>query len=247
MKGMIFAAGIGSRLKPFTDRHPKAMVEIDGVPMLERVILNFIAAGIKDIVVNVHHFAGQIIKFIDNKSFGINIVVSDESDRLLDTGGGVAKAYDLLADSDNILLHNVDILTDIDLTKLINAHKSSPADVTLAVSKRKSSRQLYFDLNNRLIGWQNISTKEIRPDDFAPDSTMCKPLAFSGIHIISAKALQMLKDYSRDKDIFSIVPFYLDKCYDLDIRGHEIASEFQWYDIGKPETLEIARRNWSIK
>lgn len=243
MKGMIFAAGIGSRLKPFTDHHPKALVEVGGKPMLRRVIENMAAAGITRIVVNVHHFANQIIDYLaDNDNFGLNISISDESNCLLETGGGLLKALPLFDNNEPVLVHNADILTDIDLKTIIDSHCSTRADVTLWVKDRISSRKLYFDAGMRLKGWQNLTTHESRPEGFTADATM-RERGFSGIQVISPTAFDALRKYGEPDAKFSIMPFYLANVETLDIRGCEIDARL--IDIGKPESLTEARKhNW---
>lgn len=239
MKGMIFAAGIGSRLKPFTDYHPKALVEIGGRPILQNVIERMKAIGISDITVNVHHFANQIIDFLNaNDNFGIDIHISDEQDKLLETGGGILAARRYI-DGDDALLHNADILSDIDLKELVSAHDHS-ADATLLVSRRQSSRQLYFDGNMNLKGWQNLSTGQTKPGGFIPDDSLM-PLAFSGIQIISPSIFKHLDEYSgKNGEAFSVIPFYVSNLATLKIKGFKINGDYKWFDIGKPETLEKA-------
>lgn len=197
MKGMIFAAGLGTRLKPFTLTAPKALVPLSGVPMLERVIRSMAPAGIRDIVVNVHHFAPKIVEFLRrNDNFGLNIAVSDESDLLLDTGGGLLKARPLLDDGSGepILLHNADIFTDLPLGAMIEAHETSGADVTLLCAHRDSSRTLYFR-DNHLCGWQNLKTGELKPAGFRPDET-ADSSPFGGVHIVSPKIFPLLEKFN---------------------------------------------------
>jgi MurNAc alpha-1-phosphate uridylyltransferase len=155
MKAMILAAGLGTRLKPLTDDRPKALVEIGGVTLLELTIAKLIDNGFDEIVVNVHHFSEMLTSFIRSKDFGVKTHISDESDRLMDTGGGIVKAARFLDGSDPFLVHNVDIITDIDLRLLYDSHKQSDALATLAVGKRESSRVFLFDSNMNLSGWQN--------------------------------------------------------------------------------------------
>jgi NDP-sugar pyrophosphorylase family protein len=239
MKGMIFAAGIGSRLKPFTDLHPKALVEVGGRPMLYHVIEHMATIGITDIVVNVHHFASQIIKYlVDNNNFGLNISISDESDRLLDTGGGLAKALPLLGYNDSILVHNADILTNVNLSDLIKVNDTT-SDATMLCATRTSSRQLYADAHGRLCGWQNLTTTETKPAGFQPNGL--QQVAFSGIQIVNPSLLPKLQTYAKGNDCFSIVPFYLDCLNTLDIRLYQASNPYQWFDVGKPQTLTAAR------
>ncbi len=237
---MIFAAGLGTRLKPFTLSHPKALVTVGGVPMLGRVIASLRRQGITEIVVNVHHFADQIVNYLRTGDFGVDIRISDESEMLLDTGGGVLKAAPMLRGNDPILLYNADILCNIDLGDMLRHHRTTGADVTLLAQKRDTSRHLCFDnATGRLAGWVNTTTGESRPKEFIP-SDMLTGLAFGGIHIISQKVLDALAVYP-DAPKFSLTPFYVDNCSELDIRAYTPHNDIQWFDIGKPETLEKAR------
>lgn len=240
MKAIIFAAGLGTRLKPFTLHHPKALVEVNGRPMLRRVIERLRDAGISEIVVNVHHFAGQIINYLnDNADFGCDITISDETDLLLDTGGGIAKAAPLLAGDEPFIAYNSDILSDFDISEMVDAHQKSGSDVTLLTSSRPSSRQLYFDKTDRLTGWQNLKTGECRPTGFNPGHDS-HPASFNGIHIINQKALQLLRINAQTAPVFSITPFYISNTTTLDIRSYHPTTPYQWYDIGRPETLATA-------
>lgn len=241
MKAIIFAAGLGTRLQPFTLSHPKALVEVNGKPMLQRVIERLRDAGIRQIVVNVHHFAPQIVEFLNrNDGFGRDIMISDESSQLLDTGGGIAKAADMLEGEEPFMAYNADILSDFDINDMIEAHRRSDADVTLLTSSRSSSRQLYFDSNSRLVGWQNLKTGECRPASFSPDGN-CRGASFNGVHIINSKALQLLRQRAAADPVFSITPFYIDNIANLDIRSYSPTETYQWYDIGRNETLAAAR------
>ncbi len=251
MKAMIFAAGIGSRLKPFTLAHPKALVKVGGIPILQRVIMNIAHAGIKDIVVNVHHFAPQIVDFLkEHDNFGLNISISDESGCLLDTGGGFLAAEPLLRQGDRaeqILLHNADILTDLPLDRMIDRHNATGADVTLLCSRRNSSRTLYFNnADGKLAGWENISRGEYRPDGFRPDMNV-DPSPFDGVHIVSSRIFPYLRQYSLHagdnpggKDVFSIIPFYLANLNNLDIRRYMLPDDCHWFDVGSADKLAVA-------
>ena len=231
MKAMIFAAGLGTRMRPLTDKRPKALIEVSGKPLLEHVIHRLEEYGFDEIVVNVHHFADLIIDFLkQNDNFGFNIQISDECGKLLDTGGGLKKAAHLLQGSEPILLHNVDVLSKIDLSAITMSHKSSGSLVTLAVSQRVTSRCLLFNDKDELTGWQNKKTGEIRGP--ARDSGNNEALAFSGIHIIAPKIFKLMPA----DDVFSIIDFYLQICSSYPIRAfrHDPA---QFLDIGKPEQL----------
>lgn len=238
---MIFAAGIGSRLKPWTDFHPKALVEIGGRPMLWHVITRLKDAGANTIVVNVHHFADQIERYLaDNRFDGVEIVVSDERELLLDTGGGLRKAAEWLRGDGPVILHNADIFTDIDLKAMISRHISSGADATLLMSCRESSRALVFDGSMRLAGWHNLKTGAVLPESLRIDSPM-QELAFGGVHIVGERVLDALGEYQAGTP-FSITPFYVEASGVLDIRGYLPVREGYWYDVGRPATLESARK-----
>lgn len=228
MKAMVFAAGNGTRLRPFTLSHPKALIEVGGKPMLQRVIENLKSAGVTQIVVNVHHFAEQIERFLAaNSSFGVNIAVSDERNLLLDTGGGLLCARRFLDGTEPILLHNADILTDMPLGE-IPLH----GDATLAVSDRGSSRSLVFDSSNRLCGWINHKTGETKGWNEG------KQLSFNGIHLVSPRIFPALASYG--KEVFSMTPFYVDNANVMNVYGYDMGG-YSWFDVGKPESLESAR------
>lgn len=240
MKAMVFAAGLGTRLRPFTLEHPKALVPVGGVPMLQRVIEKLRVAGVTEMVVNVHHFAGQIEQFLrDNDNFGITIHVSDERRLLLDTGGGILKARQWLDGNEPFIVHNADILADFDIRDMVDAHKSSGADVTLLTADRVTSRYLCFDRDNRMCGWLNLKTGQVRPDGLIPEEMSC--LAFGGVHVISPAVFERLAAYTTD-DAFSIIPFYADSCRDIMIKSYIMPASCRWFDVGKPETLGQANQ-----
>lgn len=245
MKALIFAAGIGSRLKPFTDSHPKALARVGGKPMLQRVIEKLRDAGADRIVVNVHHFASQIEQFIEtNCSFGADIAVSDESELLLDTGGGLLKAENLLqaTTGEPIVLHNADILTDAPVKEMVDAHLATGADATLLASVRESSRRLYFDHGGRLRGWRNERTGDCRPSGFHPElHGGYHPLAFNGVHVVSPSLFPYLRSYAEKRGkVFSITDFYIETAEKLCIRPFGPATPYMWHDIGTPEKLARA-------
>ena len=246
MKAMIFAAGLGTRLRPLTDHTPKALVSVAGKPMLERVILRLKEAGFNDITVNIHHFGEQIIEFLRaNNDFGITIHLSDERDMLLDTGGGIKKARPFLDGNEPFLVHNADILSDINLAELYRHHRESNAEATLLVSQRQTSRYLLLDDANRLHGWINKSTGEVKPAGFDYRETKYRELAFGGIHIISPSLFHLMDDGQWDGK-FSIIPFYLSACTKVHIQGYPLQG-FRWFDIGKPETLAQAEEYYKQK
>jgi len=229
---MIFAAGLGTRLKPLTDTMPKALVRVGGEPLLWHVVQKLKAAGYERIVVNVHHFAQQIVDYLKaNDNFGLDIRISDESDQLLETGGGIKKALPLFDPQEPILIHNVDILSNLDLTQL-------PMDTPLLmVSQRQTKRYLLFDDDMRLQGWTNIETGEVKGNisSLSPLSPL-KKLAFSGIHIFHPSLSPLLAEWP---DRFPIMDFYLKACGSHLIRGYE-ASGLRLLDVGKLDTLEEA-------
>jgi len=237
MKAMIFAAGLGTRLRPMTDTIPKALVCIGGKPMLERVIEKMIRADCREIVVNVHHFPEQIRDFLkEHHHFGITIHVSDESDAILDTGGGLLRAAALLRGDEPVLIHNVDVISNLDLQMLVNWHRASQALATLVVRERKTERYLLFNREMRLTGWTNRDTGETREalPEFIHDS---KPLAFSGIHVVSPRFLDVLTGSGK----FSLIDTYLRMTPFYPVMGYEDHSAV-WMDVGKPAQLAEAER-----
>lgn len=227
---MVFAAGLGTRLYPLTQDRPKALVEIHGQTLLETVIHKICDAGIHDIVVNVHHFSELMKDFINTHSFDANIRISDETDLLLDTAGGLKFAEPLLQQADHILLHNVDILSNINLNNLINSHLQSNASATLAVRERKTSRYLLFDRSTmRLGGWENTKTGEKRI--VTPMKEEIK-LGFSGIHVVKRDILQ----YIPEGEKLSMTPLYLDLAEKHLIQGY-LHQEDEWMDVGKYEDV----------
>lgn len=242
MKAFILAAGLGTRLKPWTLEHPKALVPVGGVPMLERVILRLKGEGFEEITVNVHHFADQIVDFLSNHDFGVKINVSDESDALLDTGGGILKAAPLLtADEKPFLVHNVDILSDAPLSDLMARHIESGRDISLVTSKRESSRQLLFDSSSSLSGWHNVRTGQYRPEGFEPDESVHEN-AFSGIYIVNPGVLKDLYDYRCEirSGTFPIMDYFLSRIRKINIGEMKLES-LRLIDIGKPDTLSEAQ------
>ena len=236
MKAMIFAAGLGTRLKPLTDTMPKALVPVAGKPMLEHVINKLITAGFDEIVINVHHFANQIIDYLKAKNnFGIRIWISDETEELLDTGGGIKKASSYF--NEPFLVHNADILSNVDLKALYKFHITSGNDATLLVSPRKTVRYLLFDDTNRLQGWVNKDTLQTKPEGFTYQPELQKEYAFGGIHIISPTLFNYMGDNWTGK--FSIMDFYLQTCQKAQLGGYA-KEDLHLIDIGKPETLAKA-------
>ena len=229
---MIFAAGLGTRLKPLTDTMPKALVRVGGQPLLWHVIMKLKAAGYERMVINVHHFADQIIDYLEsNGNFGVDIRISDERDGLLETGGGIKKALPLFDPESPILIHNVDILSNLDFNTL-------PTDAPLlVVSPRQTKRYLLFDETLRLQGWTNIETGEVRGvKSEEVKSEKFRMLAFSGIHVFHPSLIPLMADWP---DRFPIMDFYLKACGDHLIRGFEV-HDLRLLDVGKLDTLEQA-------
>ncbi|WP_304343696.1 nucleotidyltransferase family protein [Chryseobacterium koreense] len=236
MKALIFAAGKGTRLKPFTDYHPKALAVVNGVPLLERNIKYLQSFGINDFVINVHHFGEQIIDFLKkNDNFGAKIEISDERKELLETGGGLVFAKKYLDFDEDFLIMNADILTDLDLNYFVKYHSEKKDFATLAVSDRKSSRKLLFDEKMVLKGWLNVETGEQRLAEFNKDF---KPLAFSGIHCVNPEIFKKIKRTGK----FSIMEEYLDLMGTETIHGYEHSANL--IDVGKPESISAAEKQF---
>ncbi|MGB0864069.1 MAG: nucleotidyltransferase family protein [Saprospiraceae bacterium] len=230
MKAMIFAAGLGTRLRPLTNDRPKAMVEINGMPLLEIIIRRLKHFGYREIIVNVHHYSEMIIHFLKEKNhFDIDISVSDETGMVLETGGGLQKASWFFEDGEPFLVHNVDILTDLNYHDLMAFHHQNKAIATLATRNRTTSRYLLFN-ENVLSGWKNIKTGEVKMSRGVLEEM--KSLAFSGIHIIDPK----LFSHFRRTGKFSIIDTYLDVAKTEKIVGFD-HSDGIWLDVGKPEAL----------
>ena len=234
---MIFGAGLGTRLRPITNEIPKALAPVNGMPMLEIIIRRLISYGFNDIIVNVHHFADKVIDFLDSKNrFDINIQISDESDLLLDTGGGLKKASWFLDDKKPFLVHNVDTLTDIDLLDFYQYHERHQALATLLVRHRTGSRFFLFDKDRRLCGWENVVSKE---KIIVLNSTdQLDQIAFSCLHMISPEIFQLMQE----EGAFSIIDTYLGLAKTHKIMGF-IDNNSYWLDIGTPEKLQKAERD----
>lgn len=232
MKCLIFAAGLGTRLKPLTDTMPKAMVPVAGKPLIEHILCKVAAAGFDEAVINVHHFADQIIEFVARHDFGLKIAISDEREALLETGGGIKKAQSLIGAAEPFLVHNVDILSNLNLSEFYRLHRRADL-ATLLVSRRATNRYLLFDANRRLVGWTNLSTGEVKSPYPDLDVTKCEKLAFAGIHVISPAVFKLMETWSGK---FSIIDFYLSVCATQTIRGVEIP-RMQMLDVGKVDSL----------
>lgn len=241
-QAMILAAGLGTRLKPLTDTMPKALVPVGGKPLLEWNIRKLMAQGYDHFVINIHHFAQQIVDYVGQQDYAPLVRFSDETDGLLETGGGLKKAETLFADESPILIHNVDILDNVDYDWFARQHQSDE-DAVLLVSQRKTKRYLLFDNGMRLMGWKNIETGEVKsPYEYVRRTGLSQhgePLnmfAFSGIHSFSPRLFPLMQ---RFPDRFSIIDFYLSVCHRAPIVGL-VKSDLSVLDVGKLDSLEQA-------
>ncbi|MEG0761850.1 Nucleotidyl transferase [Chryseobacterium piscicola] len=236
MKALIFAAGKGTRLKPFTDHHPKALAKVNDVPLLERNIKYLQSFGINDFVINVHHFGSQITEFLKaNNNFNAKIEISDESEELLETGGGLVFAKRFLDHGEDFIIMNADILTEININDLVEYHKKMKDFATLAVSDRESSRKLLFNDDLILRGWLNIQSGEQRLAEF---NKGFKAFAFSGVHCINPLIFNKIKRTGK----FSVMEEYLDLMQTEHIRGFLHQSIL--IDVGRPESILEAEKHF---
>ena len=237
MKAMILAAGLGTRFKPWTEKHPKALALVNGKTLLQRTIEYLQQYEITDVVVNIHHFADQLEEAIKkNKGWGSNITISDERDEVLETGGGVLKAKDFLKD-DTFLTINVDILTELNLKYFLSFHQQQQSLITLAVSDRKTSRYLLFNKYNRLCGWRNKKTGEEKIIIHAPELT---EKAYSGIAVFEPSVFDLIGLSGK----FSLIDLYLSLATDNKIAGF-VHSSVRLIDVGKPESVALAEQMFS--
>jgi NDP-sugar pyrophosphorylase family protein len=233
MKAMLFAAGLGTRLKPFTNHHPKALAEVNGKTLLEHNLHYLQRFGIEDVVINVHHFADQIEAALEeNSGFGSWVTISDERDEVLETGGGLKRAAHHFNGEEDIVVMNVDILTKLDLGRMLEAHREAAALATLAVMQRPSSRQLLFDNELTLCGWENIRTGQQR---ISRATDTMQQRAFSGVQIVSSRLLSSIPQEGK----FSIIDVYLEAAREGIIKGYDHSGNV-FIDVGKPESLEQA-------
>ena len=243
-QAMIFAAGLGTRLKPLTDTMPKALVPVGGRPLLDINIRRLMAQGYDRFVVNIHHFASQIVDYVKEQDYAPLVHFSDESAQLLETGGGLKKAQQLFHDDDPILIHNVDILDNVNYDWFARQHQSDE-DAVLLVSRRQTKRYLLFDNAMHLMGWKNIETGEIKsPYEYVRRTGLSQhgePLnmfAFSGIHSFSPRLFPLME---RFPDRFPIIDFYLSVCHRAPIVGL-VKNDLRLMDVGKIETIDQAEK-----
>lgn len=236
INALVFAAGLGTRLRPLTDTMPKALVEVGGRPLLAHILTRLSAAGIRAAVVNVHHFADQVIDYLTTHDFGLKVQVSDERDLLRETGGGIRHARGLLGDRP-FLVHNVDILSNLDIPAFCAAARPG-ALATLLVSRRETQRYLLFDEDMRMVGWTNIATGEVRSPYPDLDAAACRRLAFDGVHFLSPEIFEAFGRYGFG-ECFPIMDFYIRACADYPI--HAVWQPgLKMMDIGKTDALAAA-------
>ena len=241
---MILAAGLGTRLKPLTDTMPKALVPVNGTPLLDLNIRRLMEQGYDRFVVNIHHFAQQIVDYVRQQDYAPLVHFSDETEQLLETGGGLKKAQNLFRDDEPILIHNVDILDNVDYEWFARQHQPDE-DAVLLVSQRKTKRYLLFDNAMHLMGWKNIETGEINsPHEYVRRTGLSQHgeslnmFAFSGIHSFSPRLFSLM---DRFPDRFPIIDFYLSVCHRSPIVGL-VKQDLQLMDVGKIETLDQAEK-----
>jgi len=233
MKAMIFAAGLGTRFKPWTDSHPKALALVNGKSLLQRNIEYLQQYGVRDVVVNVHHFADQIINAIEtNKGWGSNIIISDETKEVLETGGGLLKAKDLLQTTQPFITLNADFLTNLNINDMLAFHQQKKALISFGITSRKSSRNFLFDEDNRLCGWVNTATGEKR---IAIDKAGLKPMAYSCVVVFEPTIFELIPQRGK----FSIVDAYLSLAAVYPIYGYDHTGD-KLVDVGKPESVAVA-------
>ncbi len=258
MKAMIFAAGMGTRLKPITDTIPKALVPVCSQPLLKHLIDKLKDAGYTSVVINVHHFAEKIREYVaQNNNFGIEISFSDESDLLRETGGGIKHAAALLNDGEPFLVHNVDILSNLNLEAFYEAHLAESISIdtplaTILVSERETARYFLFDAQNNLVGWMNKLSGEVKSpygelrrepsenfdwEKFLKENSL-KKYAFAGTHIMSSEIFRLMEDWP---ERFPIVDFYLKMADKYIIKGY-VKNDLEMVDVGKLDSLEQAEK-----
>ena len=235
MKAMIFSAGLGTRFKPWTDSHPKALALVNGKSLLQRNIEYLQQFNITDVVVNVHHFADQIIEALQkNKGWGSNVIISDETNEVLETGGGLLKARPLLETNEPFVTLNVDILTDLNLNKLLVFHQQRQSLISFGVTNRQTSRYFLFDENDSLCGWRNVKTNE---EKIAVNKPNLQQKAYSCVVIFQPEVFSLIKQEGK----FSLTETYLDLAKDNLILGYDHSGD-KLVDVGKTESLAVAEK-----
>jgi N-acetyl-alpha-D-muramate 1-phosphate uridylyltransferase len=241
MQALVFAAGLGTRFKPWTDTRPKALAPVNGKPLLQRNVEYLQQYGIGEVIVNVHHFAGQIINAVkENDGWGSDIFISDETNEVLETGGGLQKAQPLFAPGEKFLTCNADILTDLNIDQLLAFHQQQKALISFGVTSRKSSRNLLFDENMRLCGWRNNSTGEER---ISIAKENLRPMAYSCVVVFEYDIFRLMKEYGFSGK-FSLIDVYLKLAADYKIMGFDHTGD-RLVDVGKPESVAIAEAQFA--
>jgi len=235
MKALILAAGLGTRLGPYTTDRPKALVELNGVTLLERAIHKVSELGVSEIIINLHHFGYQVIEFLEqNENFNQKIKLSDERDQLLDTGGAILKARPLLGDEEPFLVYNVDVLSSLNLNDLFEFHQLKGGLASMAVRERVTSRYLVFNSRMQLSGWRDLRTGE---ENLVRVEEGLNNFAFSGIQIVQPEIFPLITEIGK----FSVIQLYLRLAKDHDIYGYKDTSDL-WMDLGKPDQLIQAEK-----
>lgn len=238
MKAMIFAAGLGTRFKPFTDKHPKALAMVNKKSLLQRNIEYLQQYGITDVVVNVHHFADQLKEAIElNKGWGSNVIISDESNEVLETGGGLLKARPLLEGKEPFITLNADILTELNITKLLNYHQQNKALISFGITNRKTSRYFLFDEDQRLCGWRNVNTGE---EKISIPGKQLHQMAYSCVVVFEPAIFDLIPQRGK----FSLTETYLSLASSQLILGYDHTGD-RLVDVGKPESVAIAETMFS--
>lgn len=242
MKAMIFSAGLGTRFKPWTDSHPKALALVNGRSLLQRNVEYLQQYGITDVVVNVHHFADQLIEaVIKSRGWGSKITISDERDELLETGGGLLKAKEFFIPGEKFITCNADILTDLDINKLISFHNDKKAVITFGVTQRKTSRYLLFDENDRLCGWRNTKTSEEKfslPSPPGEGPGVRREKAYSCVVVFDYDVFRLMEEKGFTGK-FSLIDVYLALAADHLVMGYDHTGD-RLVDVGKPDSIAIA-------
>ncbi len=235
MKAMIFAAGLGTRFKPWTDKHPKALAVVNGKSLLQRNIEYLQQYGITDVVVNVHHCPDQIIDAVEkNKGWGSNILISDETNQVLETGGGLLKAKNLLQNAEPFVTLNADFLTDLNIENLLAFHKEKNALISFGITNRKTSRNFLFDEDYRLCGWRNNSTGE---EKISIPKSVLKEMAYSCVVVFQPEIFNLIPQRGK----FSLVDTYLSLAANYPIYGYDHSGD-KLVDVGKPESVAVAEK-----
>jgi len=238
LKAMIFSAGLGTRFKPWTDKHPKALALVNGKPLLQHNIEYLQRYSINDVVINVHHFADQIIEAVkQNSGWGSNILISDETNEVLETGGGLLKAKDLLQNGKPFVTLNADFLTDLNVANLIEFHKNKKSLISFGITNRKTSRYFLFDEDNRLCGWRNTTTGE---EKISIVKDNLRQMAYSCVVVFQPEIFELIPQRGK----FSLVETYLSLAADYPIYGYDHSGD-KLVDVGKPESVAIAEKLFS--